>query len=257
MEGKSYLDLLPPEIGARINRLLKANPTFAMIMDLPYEVRQYVVVQMPYPDVLRFCATSKESKKVCDDDFFWKLKVAHDFPKKASEGYEGMWREKYKEYWQEISEKLFDCAKDGHLKCVDSLLQFGIDPNIQDEIRRTALYLASSRGHTDIVRVLLDHDANPDLQDWKQDSVLITASWLGHADIVKLLLDHDADPDHQDMFENTALMEASRKGYVNIVRLLLKQGADPDIQNIDGKTALDLASEMGNTDIVELLSSTS
>nr|QBK92104.1 MAG: ankyrin repeat protein [Pithovirus LCPAC304] len=253
MEAESHLS---GDTRARLDRILEENPTVDMLKELPSEMQMYVAVQMRYPDVVRFCATSTEAKRVCNTDYFWKLKMEHDFPKKAV-GPEGKRRETYKKYWQDAQEKLVECAKRGHAECIESSIQLGIDLNFQDETRRTALYLASSRGHTDIVRVLLDHDANPDLQDWKQDSVLITASWLGHADIVKLLLDHDADSDHQDMFGNTALMEASRKGYVNIVRLLLEQGAVSNLQNSDGKTALDLASEMGYTDIVELLSSTS
>ncbi len=107
MEGekaKSYLDLIPPEIGARINRLLKANPTFAMMMDLPYEIRMYVAVQMSYHDVLQFCKTSKEAKKVCDDDYFWKLKVAYDFPEVMDDGqdHRGMWHATYKTHLKSI-----------------------------------------------------------------------------------------------------------------------------------------------------------
>ncbi len=147
-----------------------------MIMDLPYEIRMYVVVQMPYPDVLRFCATSTEAKKVCNDDYFWKWKITHDFPKKPAEGHEGKWNELYKKYWNEAQEKLVECAKQGHLKCVESLLQLGIDPNFQTKYRLaalgTALILASWKGHADVVRVLLDHDANPNIQDIGETQLL-------------------------------------------------------------------------------------
>nr|QBK92123.1 MAG: F-box domain and ankyrin repeat protein [Pithovirus LCPAC304] len=241
MEGESYLDLLPPEIGAQINRLLKANPTFAVLMDLPYEVRMHVVVQMPYPDVLRFCATSTEAKKVCDDDYFWKLKVAHDFPgktdkrhrlygtglwhgKKQRKGKHGLhpgkreyqelyglwlgkekeesggrdlygpWPGKYRNLWHQLYEeahiKLYLCAKEGHLKCVKSLLQLGIDPDSYTSLyRTTALLWASKGGHTDVVRLLLEHGANPNLKNNAGYSARKSAKQYKHADIVQLFSD--------------------------------------------------------------------
>ncbi len=225
MEGESYLDLLPPEIGAQVNRFLKANPTFAMLMDLPYELRMLVVVQMPYPDVLRFCATSTESKKVCDDDYFWKLKIAHDFPSERTDEkhrlYErGLWhpreqrRKKYglypgkREYrelygswtgehrqlwhqqYEEAHIQLGRCAEKGHLKCVESLLQLGIDPDMYTNLHRnTALLWATKGGHTDIVRLLLEHGADPDLKNVANWSARKMAKEDKHADIVQLFSD--------------------------------------------------------------------
>ncbi len=192
MEAASYFDLLPEEIWQRINRIVRADPTFAMIMDLPYEVRMHVAVQMPYPDVLRFCATSTEAKRVCDNDFFWKWKIAYDFPESPAEGHEGRWRELYKTYWKEAEEKLLLCAIKGHLECVESKLQLGIDPNSQDEGGQTALSLASYWGRVDIVRMLLDHGANPNLQNVDSQTALDLAYRRGHVDTVELLLEHGA-----------------------------------------------------------------
>ena len=245
---ESYLDLLPPEIGARINRLLKANPTFAMIMDLPYEVqRDFVVVQMPYPDVLRFCATSKAAKRICDDDYFWKLKIAHDFPENPVEGHEGRWRELYKTYWKETSEKLISCARDGHLKCVESSLQLGVDPNFQTKYRDTALMRASEEGHLKVVQLLLKYGANPNIEDSFGETALIEASSAGHTDIVQLLLEHGADPNFETLHDWAAINMASRYGRTDIVRLLLNAGADP-------QGALYFASRHEHADIVALLS---
>ncbi len=183
-------DLLPPKIRARINRVLKENPTLSMIMDLPYKVRMYVVVQIPYPDVLRFCATSKKAKEVCDDDYFWKLKIERDFPDKAAAP-EGRRRETYKKYWQEAQKKLLSCAKEGHIDCVESLLQLGISPDFKSKTGRnagrTALLLASWDGHTDVIRLLLEHGANPDIQTDHGETAKIKAIEEGHADVVRLL----------------------------------------------------------------------
>ena len=256
-KAKSYLDLLPPEIGARINRLLKAHPTFAMIMDLPYEVRMHVVVKMPYPDVLRFCVTSTEAKIICDDDFFWKLKLEHDFPekdgplrddflewKREHENEPGYvfpitWREKYEEHWEFARELTIGCSRGGNVECVESLLQLGIPPDVRwYKDADTALMIASRPGHTDVVRLLLEYGANPDLQEGKGGTALRIASLLGRKDIVRLLLEHGANPNIQDNDGWTALMLVSRYSTDwDIIRLLTKYGADPDLPNKDGDTA--------------------
>ncbi len=259
MEAKSYLDLLPEEIWQRINRIVRAHPTFAMIMGLPYEVRMYIVVQMPYPDVIRFCATSKAAKIICDDDYFWKLKVQHDFPNEmkyiVEELHQGKWRKLYEKYWEESSEKFVRCATDGHIDCVISWLQLGIDPDFQKG-EWTALISASFQDRVDVVRVLLEYGANPNIQGKNRfdSTALIWASYNGNTNMVWLLLDHGAKPDFQNRFGYTALMEASRDGHPDVVRLLLEHGADPDLQDEEGRTALDGASLAGHTDIVRLLS---
>ncbi len=260
MEAKSYLDLLPEEIWQRVNRIVRAHPTFAMIMDLPYEVRMYIVVQMPYPDVLRFCATSKTAKNVCDDDYFWKLKVEHDFPNEmkyiVEELHQGKWHKKYQKKWKNAQKMLFDLIDNiwryhskNVTKRVNSLLQLGIDPNIQNKSGETPLEVASWNGDADIVRLLLEYGADP-----KSGSALTGASIEGHADVVRLLLDHGADPNIQDEGGVASLIYASIEGRADVVRLLLDHGADPNIQDEEGMAPLDWASRAGHTEIVRLLS---
>nr|QBK92082.1 MAG: F-box domain and ankyrin repeat protein [Pithovirus LCPAC304] len=130
--------------------------SFTELMNTNRELLIRALVHLSTPALLRFRTVSKAAKAVCDDDFFWKLKSAHDFPDKDDgEDHRGMWRETYKTYWEELSEKFLSYAEDGHLKSVESLLRFGIDPNIQDQRGWTALSLASLGGHIDIVRLLL------------------------------------------------------------------------------------------------------
>ncbi len=256
MDGpKSYLDLLPEEIWQRVNRIVRANPTFAMIKELPDEIQLHVVLQMPYPDVLRFCATSRAAKMFCEDDYFWQLKVGRDFPNEVKELHQGKWCKLYEKYWEESSEKFVRCATDGHTDCVISWLQFGIDPDFQKG-EWTALISASFQERVDVVRVLLEYGANPNIQGKNRfdSTALIWASYNGNINMARLLLDHGAKPDFQNRFGYTALIEASRDGHPGVVRLLLEHGADPDLQDEQGRTALDGASLAGHTEIVRLLS---
>ncbi len=285
VEKDDYDRLLYEMERLRNGRILEENPTVDMLKELPPEMKMHMAVQMRYPDVVRFCATSTEAKRVCSTDYFWKLKIEHDFPKKPV-GPEGKRRETYKKYWQDVQEKFLGCARQRHTECIESSIQLGIDPNFQNKKRETALMIAvsfehsdiarlllehgadpnlqnkkgitaleiaSEAGHTDNVRLLLEHSAKPDHQDKKGHTVLSLASFEGHIHNVQLLLEHDADPDLQDDEGNTALLHASRQGHIHIVRLLLEHGAKPDIQSVFGHTALLHASRQGHIHIVRLL----
>nr|QBK92241.1 MAG: F-box domain and ankyrin repeat protein [Pithovirus LCPAC304] len=234
MEGERAKSHLTEDTKVRINRILEANPTFAMIMDLPYELQREVAVQMRYPDTIRFCGTSKSAKIICDDDYFWKLKIMHDFPENPAEGHEGKWRELYKKYWKKAQAKLLSCTKAGHVKCVQSLLQIGVDPDFQyfrlarggtyyiDEPSKTALMLASKNGNVDIVRLLLDNGADPNVSDADlNDPALLEASRNGHINVVEMLLDHGANIKY-------ALNEAISGKHIHVARMLLNRGANPN-----------------------------
>nr|QBK91807.1 MAG: F-box domain and ankyrin repeat protein [Pithovirus LCPAC304] len=205
------------------------------MMGLPYEVQLHVVTRMPYPDVLRFCAASKETKKIGDDDYFWKLKTARDFPKEAAvKDFGGLWRKKYEKYWKGIKKSFVRCAQDGFVERIKSSLRLGINPNIQGYYGSTALICASEWGHVDIVQMLLDQVVNIDHKSSFGWTALIGASGRGREDVVQLLLRNDADP---DINKNgwTALIRACEShacesGKENVVQLLLKYGADPDIR---------------------------
>ena len=249
MEAESHLS---EEVEARLDRILEENPTVDMLKELPSEMQMYVAVQMRYPDVVRFCATSTEAKRVCSADYFWKLKSKHDFPDEPV-GPEGKRRETYKKYWEEAQAKLVECAEHGHIKCIESSLQLGIDPNIGYNKRWTALIVASSKGYIDMVRLLLKYDANTNIQDDRGGTALIEASRWGHADIIALLLKYDANTNIQNKRGQTALIEASIGGHADIIRVLLDHDADPDIPNREGWTAIRMAARYGYVDMVRLL----
>lgn len=48
-------------------------------MELP-ELNLKVLFELPLPEILRFCQTSKEYQKLCQDEHFWKEKLERDYP---------------------------------------------------------------------------------------------------------------------------------------------------------------------------------
>nr|QBK92109.1 MAG: F-box domain and ankyrin repeat protein [Pithovirus LCPAC304] len=256
MEAESHLF---GDTKARLNRILEENPTVDMLKELPPEMQMYVAVQLRYPDVLRFCATSTEAKRVCSTDYFWKLKIEHDFPKKAV-GTEGKRREMYNKHWQDAQEKILECARLGHLKCIESSIQLGIDLNFQTKKGETdlmtpgtALMGAAGWGHADIVQMLLEHGADPNIKNSKGFTALMYPSVDGDADMVRLLLEHNANPNLRNQYGEAALYLATEERGTDVVRLLLEHNADPDLQTLHEWTAIMEASRYGQTEIVRLL----
>lgn len=60
---------------------------------------------------------------------------------------------------------LHAAARDGNIGQVETLLNEGADPDIQDEQGKTALHYAAANGHNGTVRVLLQHHADATLRD--------------------------------------------------------------------------------------------
>ncbi|XP_019154702.1 PREDICTED: integrin-linked protein kinase homolog pat-4-like isoform X2 [Ipomoea nil] len=70
---------------------------------------------------------------------------------------------------------------------LNKMLREGINPNVQDYDKRTALHLAASEGHAPIVELLLAYKANVNLKDRWRRTPLTDAKEYGHQDICRIL----------------------------------------------------------------------
>ena len=79
-------------------------------------------------------------------------------------------------------------AELGGTRIVNLFLWGGMDPNVTDEMGRTALMKAASNGHLDTVDALLKAGANPQLKDSFTDKTALSlAKEHGHTEIARLL----------------------------------------------------------------------
>ena len=233
---ESYLDLLTPELRAEVDQLIKSNSLFALWPRLDERIQMYAAVQFRYPDLIRFCATSKVSYKMCQDDSFWKLKTRRDFGEAGfSEVFEDnpthtktkTWKGEYK-YYLEIYQNELITASYNNIERVRQLLDFGVNPNYQrPDGGGTALMDASLEGRIEIVRMLLEAGADTNIIDDEGNTALILALLPGFTDIAKMLLEAGADPNIiQD--DSTALDIAYNPFYLSdpeIIDILKAAGA--------------------------------
>ena len=97
---------------------------------------------------------------------------------------------------------------DASPEVVQTLLDVGADPDIQNEYEETALHWAASLGRSELAQILVDADADFSIKDTDGRTALYLAEaykYLGHEHlkVIKILMDAGAEPNIQ---EGTALI---------------------------------------------------
>ncbi|MEL7497771.1 MAG: ankyrin repeat domain-containing protein [Planctomycetota bacterium] len=89
---------------------------------------------------------------------------------------------------------LHEAAREGDTDKIKELLGTGVDVNLKNRYRLTALYYASDRGHESTVELLLDSGAETEIpnEPYYRLNPLIMAARKNHAGVVRLLLQKDA-----------------------------------------------------------------
>lgn len=106
------------------------------------------------------------------------------------------------------AEDLFDAASNGDVGTISRLLQEGININVANGQRETALHMAAARGHYSAVIFLIKNGGNPFLRTVK--------NWL---------------PIHH----------ATRFRHANIANYLMQRGLSPHFKTSDGYSSIDMA----------------
>ncbi len=151
---------------------------------------------------------------------------------------------------------------------LELLLRNGVDPNITNEHRETALMRAASNKLPEIVELLLRHGADPNhiRDDKNRISVLYgvypNKDYKGMTSLMFAMetLDsenqfevYNIDFDDYDIVSNPDYVYDADNKLYSIVQLLINSGADPNIQNKNNKTPLMYAAKCSLLNIVKLL----
>jgi len=136
-------------------------------------------------------------------------------------------------------------AMDGGEEIVKKLLQYGADPEIQDNQGFTPLHFAIFGNQDNVVSMLLQNGANPNIaSDDFNETPLHIAAFNRSEDISKILLENGADPNAENHAGETPLHIAASRGYADIFKLLLQYGANPDLENNSQRTPVGIARDM-------------
>jgi len=155
--------------------------------------------------------------------------------------------------WYDKCVALHRAAENGHLECVELLLNAGADINIHSfHYEETPLHLATRNGHSSVVALLIERGANIKMisagNDYKSDwygAAVAVAAFFNHKDIVEMLYEKGAENPGNNLeasdLENSlkeALKAAVRNGSLDSLRYLLDVGVDVNSYDSDLVTPL-------------------
>ncbi len=150
---------------------------------------------------------------------------------------------------------LMIASANGHKEIVSILLENGADPNIQNELGRTALQYAVRYEFIEIIQMLLDYKADPNLKDYTPDNNENVNSPMADAlthkqntKILKMLILSGGNPNYS-YWDFTPLIVAASFNDVLLVKLLLEKGANPFVS----KSGISVENISNNEEIKSLI----
>ena len=148
---------------------------------------------------------------------------------------------------------LMEAAEEGHLPCVQTLLDHGALTDLKDNNGDTALMMAAKENHLAIVVELLARQAVINIVNKRGETALKLAELRNNKEVVRILIQSGADLNLRYEDGITALSNAARNGSTSSVCLMMEAGADRMIEDNSNKKALELAQSQGHHEIAVIL----
>lgn len=150
---------------------------------------------------------------------------------------------------------LIDHIKENNMDQVKRLILSGIDVNVPDIFKRTALWYAARFGHFECVGLLLSAkaDVNKDDDGFLCITPVSAASCYGHRQCVDVLVKNKADVNLKDDYLRTPLHLSAHDGYIECMRILIEAKAIVDGMDLQEHTPLAKAIRMNQHYCVEHL----
>jgi tetratricopeptide (TPR) repeat protein len=169
---------------------------------------------------------------------------ANEGLKKALEGATGAASAAAAEYEAAENDELHQAARKGDSGLIPSLLaEPGQDVNATNRDGQTPLHYAAWEGHVDCLQLLLDADADVNATNSSGQAPLHLAAWYGKDDAVEWLLARKADVNAQDAGGETALHHATRNSRLSTCRALLEAGCKALTKSSSGQMAFNIADD--------------
>ena len=143
-------------------------------------------------------------------------------------------------------------AMGGSTKCLELLLDEGMEVDMIGALKTTPLMIAAFFGQADCLQLLLERRASLATRSDIGTDVFTNAAWSGSESCLRILLEHQADVN--TAVEPPSALGRALWGAVRLGRALLGPSSLPGrLSNTPGCSALALASMFGNADQVKVL----
>jgi len=120
-----------------------------------------------------------------------------------------------------VVQAFHDAAAQGNIDSLKQHLEQGIDINVRNRQKRTAILIAAMNDQYEAVQFLVDAGANVDLQDETCFNPFLYGCINNKLELVKMMIKANTDIDLLTRFGGVGITPASEKGHVEIVRELL------------------------------------
>ncbi|WP_289141054.1 ankyrin repeat domain-containing protein [uncultured Brevibacillus sp.] len=120
-----------------------------------------------------------------------------------------------------VVQAFHDAAAQGDIDALKQHLEQGIDINVRNRQKRTAILIAAMNDQYKAVQFLVDAGANVDLQDETCFNPFLYGCINNKLELVKMMIKAGTDIDLLTRFGGVGITPASEKGHVEIVHELL------------------------------------
>ena len=144
-------------------------------------------------------------------------------------------------------------AQRGEVEAVRVLLEYGANPNNNDNTKMTPLHYAAQAKTPICLLLLIEHRAKITQQARGWTALHYACSFHDDLAYIKPLLNHGADIDKRTYVGKTALSLAILQDHLKCAAFLLGIGADPDVLDKDGQSPLVLSIKFRRYKAMKLL----
>ena len=149
---------------------------------------------------------------------------------------------------------IFDAARKGDVKAIESFLASGVDVNVKTSYNlNLLLHIVAWWGHDKVAEILLKNGAEVDATENDGWTSLHIVAWGGYDKVAEILLKNGAKVNATENDGWTPLHLAAQAGRDNVVEILLANRADVNAITEDGYTPLHMAAFNGHAIVVQLL----
>lgn len=114
-------------------------------------------------------------------------------------------------------------CEEGHLSCIQLLLEHGANMNLRDVLQQTPLFICMRDRNVAACRALIEAGADVNCQRFGGSTPLHLAATAGSSEMVQLLLASGAELNAKEEFGITPIFAAAQFGHLSCLKLFVRE----------------------------------